>query len=122
MGLNLIMFLNYVDPQMCCLDLSLVAILTITYSSQGICLLYTAGDQVNVEWSVSESTVHTGSFPLDWLKDNSYSSPVTHEKKRPLVAVSIFHMHIATGLAHTIIQFLLLGLSTIFRLQRNVFR
>ena len=51
------------------------------------------GDQVNVEWCVSGSAVHTGYFPLNWLKENDYSNPETDRNNKPLVAVSSHHVN-----------------------------
>ena len=47
-----------------------------------------SGDQLNIEWSVSGSTVHSGYFPLDWLRDHDYSNPEQDRNNKPLVAVS----------------------------------
>ena len=49
------------------------------------------GDQVKVDWSVLGNTVHTGYFPLDWLKENDYSNPEPDWNNKPLVAVSTHH-------------------------------
>ena len=47
-----------------------------------------SGDQLNIEWSVSGSTVHSGYFPLDWLRDHDYSKTEQDRNNKPLVAVS----------------------------------
>ena len=48
---------------------------------------------MNVRWSVSGNTVHTGSFPVEWLRENDYSNPETNRNNKPLVAVSTANMH-----------------------------
>ena len=44
---------------------------------------------MDVQWSVSGNTAHSGSFSLDWLKENDYSNSKSDHNTKPLLAVTI---------------------------------